>query len=116
MEQVNNPGLDKEDRLKKIQEEYKNSIPKKIASLKKHIADMKIEMRPETLSAFRMEIHKIAGSAQVYGFAEVSQTCILFEQDIIAKIKELPLPTDKSHWIAEFETYVKKIEGHFTKG
>ncbi len=88
---------DSEERLKAIQEKYRKAydktIPEKLTLLEGLIQEMQQGIQEPTLKAFRMEIHKIAGSAGTVGYDEVSAICKKLDGELsgmLEKFKDNP--------------------------
>ncbi|MDE3056165.1 MAG: Hpt domain-containing protein [Verrucomicrobiota bacterium] len=60
---------------KELLASYYASIPEKLALLRQLINNYKEKQGIEELKAFRFVLHKLEGSAAVYGFTEVSKIC-----------------------------------------
>lgn len=111
----------KKDRsfFKEIQEEYKQSIPQKIAKLEELVDQMRKTILLEPLEALKFHVHKIAGSSGIYGYRDVSVLCKQFEQELISKIQLLKEaaapPSPNAEWIADFDSKLAKIKQGFDK-
>lgn len=104
---------EQEARLLAIQEkwkkEYERTLPEKWALLDSLLKKMQIEIDEETLKAFRIEIHKMAGTAGTVGYMDVSVMCKEFDSDLCGKLKELP----NKAWIPAFQEKLGEIKKAF---
>jgi HPt (histidine-containing phosphotransfer) domain-containing protein len=100
--------------LKKFTEEYKLTIPEKIATLRQILDDMKQKITVDNMKALRFNIHKIAGSAGTYGFGTVSKLCREFEFEIISKIEAMDKIPGDPNWLVSFEQVFEKIKKEFS--
>ncbi len=88
-------------------EEYRKTIPEKIAFLQHLIARVKEKASEEHLKDLRLAVHKLAGNSGMYGYMRVSDICKEFEKEIVKSMEE------KSPFTAEH--YMNKIEEEFKK-
>lgn len=110
---------DSADRLKAIQEKWRNeydkTIPEKLKHLESLIQEMQKGIEEPTLKAFRMEIHKIAGSAGTVGYADVSVICKQLDgelKEMLDKFSETP--PDPSV-VAKFQSEFNRVRESFSK-
>jgi HPt (histidine-containing phosphotransfer) domain-containing protein len=54
-----------DEMMKELQQEYLDELPKKISAIRKHFADLNIEVLSE-------DFHKMKGTGRTYGLPEVS--------------------------------------------
>lgn len=111
MSSSNNPFPPEE--WQRLQEQYRSTIPQKLSELKQLIRAVQKSPTLETLGALRMAVHKIAGSAGTYGFAEVSAVCKKIELEILEKIDRFSLSSPDSKWLSKLSIYLTKIESAF---
>jgi len=88
-------------------EEYRKTIPEKLASLKQLIDLVVEEASEEHLKDLRMAVHKLAGNSGMYGYMKVSDICRKFEKEVIKSIEE------KSPFMGEH--YMEEIQEEFKK-
>lgn len=93
-----------------LHREYKESIPDKIKAIDKIILDLKEQMTQESLLALNLHIHKLAGSAGVYGFSELGEICNQFHQDLIQKIEIFKTGGNQDKWTEGFEKYLSRLK------
>lgn len=67
-------GLPPED-LKKLQEMYLSKLPEKLEAIRLAIEAVRKQQSMETIKALQFLIHKMAGNAGTFGYAEVSRLC-----------------------------------------
>jgi HPt (histidine-containing phosphotransfer) domain-containing protein len=101
--------------LMRLQQEYQNSIPGKLDSIKQLINAVKKSPDVTTLSALRAAVHKLAGNAGTYGYMEVSDTCRQWERELLQKINEPNAIKLSSEWISELDLYHEKIKNGFRR-
>ncbi len=109
------PATPPEDIIVRFTREYRETIPEKIRVLTGLIDKLKEKIDLETLKEFRMQIHKIAGSAGTYGFKTVSTLCREFEKELIEKVEHFEERPGEKSWISGFETHFNRIKEAFTK-
>ncbi len=97
----------------RLQKEYLATIPQKISELEKSVAIAQKSPTKEALTALRMGVHKLAGSAGIYGFAEVSVLCKTLELEIVKISEQLPLSSPDPQWLSHLSHCPKTIEGAF---
>lgn len=105
---------DLNDVLKKFTEEYKLTIPEKMATLRQILDEMKEKITLDNMNALRFNVHKIAGSAGTYGFGNVSKMCRDFEFDIMRKLDFWGEVPGNPAWLVEFEATFEKIKKEFS--
>ena len=97
----------------RLQEQYRNTIPQKLSELKQLILAVQKSPTLETLGALRISVHKLAGSAGTYGFADVSAICKKMELEILATIDRIPLSSPDLKQLSDLSNYPTKIEKAF---
>lgn len=110
---------DSDERLKAIQDkwrkEYDKTIPEKLKLLESLIQEMQKGIEEPVLKSFRMEIHKIAGSAGTVGYHDVSVICKQLDgelKEMLEKFNETP--PDPSV-INKFKSDVDRVRESFSK-
>jgi len=101
-----------------LQEQYNNSIPEKLAMLQNLLNNIYKQGNEEALKDFKFQIHKMAGSAGLYGYMPVSLLCKELEQILIVDIQNfntLGVAKIEQSWIIKYEDYLKKIKTEFKK-
>ena len=85
----------------RLQEEYRSTIPQKLDELKQRIDAAQKSPTKETLGALRFAVHRLAGSAGTYGFAEVSSICKKTELEVLEKIDQFPISFPNPKWLSD---------------
>lgn len=98
------------DDWKKLQDEYRNTIPHKIESLKGLVVSLQKTGAKEHLEAVRLIVHKMVGSSGTYGFVEASQICRKWENEIVVQLQSFP---PSAEWIAALPKLIQEIEKAF---
>lgn len=80
--------MDSSEGLKEIKNKYKKTSGEKIAKIQNLINQMKEKPGKESFSSFRLEVHKISGSAGLYDFHEVSRLCKEMDLIFMKKIED----------------------------
>ena len=63
------------DELRRMQAEYAKTLPEKIAKLESLKSRLETETPdPEDLQHLQLSVHRLAGSASLYGYAELGRT------------------------------------------
>lgn len=103
------------ERLQAIQEKwrkkYDETIPAKLQLLEDFVSKMKRGIDQDTLKAFRIEIHKMAGSAGTVGYMNVSVIAKEFDQFLQEKLENFP--PDPS-FVIDCEKYLSIIKEGFS--
>jgi len=68
-------------------DEYNKTVPEKILCLEKLIMALRSEMTKTNLEALQFFVHKMAGSAGLYGYGEVTVICKIWDIKLLQKIK-----------------------------
>jgi HPt (histidine-containing phosphotransfer) domain-containing protein len=97
-----------------ILNDYKKSIPEKIATLKGQITSLDKEHSLQALKTLRLEVHKLAGNAGTYGFAEVSKLCIALEKKLIPLIESFSETALNKDLFQQLDTFLEEIQKGFT--
>ena len=106
--------MEKNNTLQQLQEEYKNTIEGKLQHIRILIDEMHKEVREEDLKALRIDIHKMAGSAGLYGYMPVSDICKQFDMNLLKKIEHFRISPENTVWAKEFDTYFNEIKKAFS--
>lgn len=88
-----------DDFLDDLKNEYRASIPEKIAKIESLIKAIETGFSNETVTTLKKELHKIAGSAGSYGFEEVSRFCKKKEVSLEEDLKDIERYRDKEEWL-----------------
>ncbi|CRX38110.1 response regulator [Estrella lausannensis] len=96
-------------KLADLKKRYDETIDDKITLLKN--LTQQTQKIPEKLSDLRVEIHKMAGSAGNFGYAEAGDLCKALEREIIERLGSGTY-TDAS-WLASLDKHINKIETAF---
>lgn len=108
-----------DDSFQTIFDEYRASIPIRVESLRILIDKMRTNPSESNLKEFRLQIHKLAGNAGIYGYEEVSKICKEFDLQLmnkIAQFAQMKNPEDwaPEDWAIEFDIYLEKIKKGFS--
>lgn len=109
---------DTNKRLQEIQDKwrqvYEKTIPGKIELLENFIQRLEQKCDLATLSEFRREVHKIAGSAGTVGYMSVSVICKKFDKELLEKIENFDKVSPNQEWIQGFYSYLHLIREGFS--
>jgi UDP-N-acetyl-D-glucosamine dehydrogenase len=100
--------------LQNIMEDYRASIPNRLELLQILIDEIRKKTTEKDLKELRLQVHKIAGSAGIYGYGEVSKICKELDQLLGQKIEQFDPTKDTSAWAHDFEVYLEKIRKGFS--
>ncbi|QLH35012.1 MAG: Hpt domain-containing protein [Parachlamydiaceae bacterium] len=103
----------KEQSLLMIIEDYRASIPNRLELLQSLVDEMRKNPRLETLKELKLQIHKLAGSAGLYGYEQVSLICKEFDERLSIKIEQFEKEKTLENLENEFENYLEKLEPAF---
>lgn len=104
----------KEQSLLMIIEDYRASIPNRLELLQSLVDEMRKNPRLETLKELKLQIHKLAGSAGLYGYEQVSLICKEFDERLSIKIEQFEKEKTLENLENEFENYLEKIRTGFS--
>jgi UDP-N-acetyl-D-glucosamine dehydrogenase len=93
--------------------EYQATIPDRIELLRNLIQEMKEKPNEKTLKELRLQVHKLAGNAGLYGYNEVSQICKDFDKLLTKDIEDFKKYANTPEKIETFHTYLEKIKKAF---
>ncbi|CUI16355.1 Conserved hypothetical protein [Candidatus Protochlamydia naegleriophila] len=99
--------------LAEITERYQRSISDKLERLEKMILAIQKAPTSEHMQAFKMEIHKIAGSSGSYGYPRVGELCKEMEKNLADKIELVKLGKFNSAWLASLDEFFTQIKLNF---
>ena len=106
------------DRLKAIQDkwrkEYDKTIQEKLKTLESLIQEMQQGIQEPTLKAFRMEIHKIAGSAGTVGYDTVSVFCKQLDAELSDMLKKFQDVPPEPSIVTRFQSDLSHIKDLFS--
>jgi HPt (histidine-containing phosphotransfer) domain-containing protein len=96
-----------EDFLAELRKEYQKTIPEKLSHLEQLAQAVKGAYTKEAVAAFRMAVHKIAGSAGTYGYAAAGELCHQWDQDLMKKLEAFR--SEDQAWVAEVEGFLSQL-------
>lgn len=109
---------DSDDRLKAIQDkwrkEYDKTVPEKLKLLESLIQEMQKGIEEPSLKAFRMEIHKIAGSAGTVGYTDVSTICKQLDGELSGMLEKFKDNPPDPAVLTRFQSDFNKVRKSFT--
>ncbi len=79
-----------EEVWKELLIEYRASIPEKLKSLQVATLALQQEVTVEHLEKLRFIVHKIGGSAAMYGYSRVSELCLDWQRQLDKLIRNFP--------------------------
>lgn len=82
------------DDLLLMQQKYRANIGAKLCKIQQLMETFKSAPSKSNLSALRLEIHKLAGSAGLYGFVKVSELCHSMDSKLLEKLQANNLEDD----------------------
>lgn len=97
-----------------ILEDYRSSIPQRLELLQILVDEIRKKPTEKNLNELRLQVHKLAGNAGLYDYADVSQICKEFDEELSKKIASFHVNKDISPWISEFELKLEKIRKMFS--
>jgi len=77
------------ERFELLREEYQKSFPEKEALLRSLQEELKKTGSIQTLKSLRLEVHKLAGSAAMFGFTKIGSLCKIQEGVLGGRIDAL---------------------------
>jgi hypothetical protein len=97
-------------------DEYNKTVPEKIRCLEKLIMTLHSEMSLSNLEALQFLVHKMAGSAGLYGYGEVTVICKIWDVKLLKQIKGLSKEVSVN--LSELDGLLTKVkEGfHLSRG
>ncbi len=95
--------------MQKLKQSYLQSLPERLEAIRKAIADLRAHIAPETISALRFLVHKMAGNAGTFGFGEVTRLCREWEAKLARPESCAQIPNLAS----ELEAFFAKIQQEF---
>lgn len=103
-----------QDPFHSIIEDYRASIPSRLELLQALIDGIRTNPTEETLKELRLQIHKLAGSAGIYGYDDVSKVCKEFDELLEQRIKEFEQEKKAEGWSDDFESTLEVIRKGFS--
>lgn len=77
-----------DDKVEALLRQYRSSLPEKASALRSALSAFETAPRREGLADLRILVHRLAGSAPLYGFVEFGRQARV----LMHEIDELPLP------------------------
>ncbi len=105
---------DKASTFQNILEDYRASIPSRLELLQILINEFRTKPREDILKDLKLQVHKLAGNAGMYGYDAVSTICKEFDSLLDQKIKEFDQHPASADWANTFESYLEKIRKGFS--
>lgn len=97
----------------RLQAEYKQSIPHKLALLTHTLHALHQAITQEQLQELRMLVHKMAGSAGTFGYPEASTLCSACDQRLQALLEQYPACQESLDWLRELDHFLKQLYKSF---
>lgn len=91
-------------------DEYRNSFPQKLEVLVSDIESMHNLRSLESLSKFRFDIHKLAGSLGTYGFLKAGDLCRTLEAQLQKRIANFTEEKFEDSFFEEIKLFMIKLE------
>jgi len=91
---------------------YRESIPEKLGLMNTIILSLHQESSREKLTELRFIVHKMAGSASMFGYSHVSQPCRNFEQFLVEKLAASDLDLNLA-WLKTCDTHFSNVKTAF---
>jgi HPt (histidine-containing phosphotransfer) domain-containing protein len=101
--------------LQQIKQEYNSSIPGKVAKLHQLVDTLHASWGEASLKALRIEVHRLAGNAGVYGYLRVSEICKKFEDELIQHSGVVTTSEIDTVWISSLKGYVEDVRTAFSQ-
>lgn len=108
LENANPPSREKSP-MENLIKEYQASISERLELLKSLVEEFNKSPSEKNLKDFRLHIHKLAGSAGLYGFESVSEICKEFDQILGQDIGQFSQAKNLSEWVVRYNSYILKI-------
>lgn len=106
------------DRLKAIQDkwrkEYDKTIEEKLKTLESLIQEMQKGIQEPTFKSFRVEIHKIAGSAGTVGYDAVSVFCKQLDTELSDMLDQFKVTPPDPSIVTRFQSDLSRIRELFS--
>jgi DNA-binding response OmpR family regulator len=99
------------NKLDELSKQYVKTVSDKIILLKELIKTVQDKPEPNSLTALKNTVHKIAGSAGSYGFLKVSTLCKELEFQIDQRLSSKELV--EKEWLDSLEDFLRKIKYDF---
>ncbi len=93
--------------------DYQASIPDRLELLRSLINEIKKKPSEKTINELRLQVHKLAGSAGLYGYDEVSTVCKEFDDVLGQHITLFQQSADTANWVDKYIEFMKKITESF---
>ena len=100
--------------LQQLKEAYRKSLPEKFEAIRQLIKKLRQNVAVETIKELRFYIHKMAGSAGIYGYPNVSDICRTWDQNLSEMITAFPACQKDSSWLDDFDRRFEKIKQEFS--
>lgn len=104
---------EEENSFQNLIRSYQASIPDRLELLEGLLLEMKKKPNEKTLKEFRLQIHKLAGNAGLYGYEEVSKICKEFDDLLGKDIALFQESANTQDWMEKFNSYLEKIKKGF---
>lgn len=99
--------------LQNIIEDYRAAIPNRLELLQSLIDEIRKKGLEKDLKELRLQVHKLAGSAGLYGYHEVSRICKEWDQSLGLKLEKFASSNDSKN-VQDYEIYLEKIRKGFS--
>ena len=97
--------------LQALQDEYRETIAEKIASVEAAAERALAEPDPDPFDHLKTVVHKIAGSAGSYGYPEATQLCRNLEAQIQEGMEQSSL--DDASWADTLDEFIRSLKQAF---
>lgn len=99
--------------LRDLVDEYQKSVGEKIENVEKLILEVEKNPSLENLTALKMEVHKIAGSAGSYGYKKAGDLCKELDQKLKELISHFQENAVSTEWINSLDEFYGKLKLYF---
>ena len=93
-----------------LQNEYRNSFPQKLETLRSDIENLRKYKSLEMLSKFRFDVHKLAGSLGTYGFLKASHLCRTLDVQLQERILNFTQEKFENSFFEKIKLFMIELE------
>lgn len=97
-----------------IQADYDRLIPAKLAAIQQAIHMLHHTVTVDNLKALRFLVHKMGGNAGTFGYMQVSQQCLVWDQRLSQMIEQFPQCQQDVSWQNELDLFLVTLKRKFS--
>ena len=98
------------DAFSHIMNDYRSSIPNRLELFQELINEIRKNPREETLKELRLQVHKLAGHAGLYGYENVGIICKELDEIIVSNVDDINKIRNDENFVSKCQAALTQIK------